>query len=463
MNINEKKEKFDSAIFRAYTDLVDNTLGYHDFDGKLKIQSITSLDLYTGDDNSDERISFNREVITSGKLKYNTLEEAKNSIKMFKTFCDNYLLKFEKNTGIPFGGSEIHSMMLMVSKERFIIDNMLYPYNEAKYNKILDIINFNENLLRETMSMQTEEYMSKHISYDNTSKILYVDNNINYKINCNTGDLSDEEINVKIIKPIEKIIREPLPEELSKLNSESNNIIFKKRNENDIIWWVDNHGNFGTHEFSFDQVKIYNLFRDYPYKLSPEEIEIFDRENPYWADFFKTRKQNLNNNQLNQTEDDNNLEKIKELYFKNNEEYFNSIYPYLNETFDYDILSGALNDNCVRFELFDKLNNKIAFFAINKNLFLLNYRFKHKMNLRGNSSDEIFNKFINDLKAITQSWNLDYSDDGEFYWGLTLVQDNKCNLYVGKSISVVNWNELSNVINNIIGELLTNISRETSI
>lgn len=223
-----KKEKFDSAIFRAYSDLVDNTLGYHDFDGKLKIQSITSLDLYTWDDNSDERISFNREVITSGKLKYNTLEEAKNSIKMFKTFCDNYLLKFEKNTGIPFGGSEIHSMMLMVSKERFIIDNMLYPYNEAKYNKILDIINFNENLLRETMSMQTEEYMSKHISYDNTSKILYVDNNINYKINCNTGDLSDEEINVKIIKPIEKIIREPLPEELSKLNSESNNIIFKK-------------------------------------------------------------------------------------------------------------------------------------------------------------------------------------------------------------------------------------------
>ena len=85
------------------------------------------------------------------------------------------------------------------------------------------------------------------------------------------------------------------------------------------------------------------------------------------------------------------------------------------------------------------------------------------MNLRGNSSDEIFNKFINDLKAITQSWNLDYSDDGEFYWGLTLVQDNKCNLYVGKSISVVNWNQLSNVINNIIGELLTNISRETSI
>lgn len=42
-----KKRKFDSAIFRAYSDLVDNTLGYHDFDGKLKIQSITSLDLYT--------------------------------------------------------------------------------------------------------------------------------------------------------------------------------------------------------------------------------------------------------------------------------------------------------------------------------------------------------------------------------------------------------------------------------
>ena len=157
------------------------------------------------------------------------------------------------------------------------------------------------------------------------------------------------------------------------------------------------------------------------------------------------------------------LDKIKSSFFDNNENYFDSISTYLVETFDYDILSGAVNDNCIRFELFDKSNNKIVFFAINKNLFLLNYRFTHKMNLRGNSSEEIFNKLMNDLKNITQSWNLDYSDDGEYYWGLTLVQDNKCDLYVGKSTSVVNWNDFSKVINNIIGELLTNISKETSI
>ncbi|WP_428979555.1 DUF7675 family protein [Fenollaria massiliensis] len=30
----------------------------------------------------------------------------------------------------------------------------------------------------------------------------------------------------------------------------------------------------------------YNFFRDYPYKLSKEEKEIFDKENPHWVGFF---------------------------------------------------------------------------------------------------------------------------------------------------------------------------------
>ena len=214
MEKNKQKERFDSAIFRAYTDLVDSKLEYYEYEGKMKIQNIISIDMYTGEDDLDEKTSFNHEVITSGKLKYETLEDAKNSLTMFKTFCDDYLIKMEISSGIPFAGSEFHTMMLMVSKERFVIDNVLYPYNEVKYNKILDIINSNDNLLRETMGMQTEEYMSKHISYDDTAKTLYVDNNVSYKINCNTGDLSDEEINVKIINPIEEIIKEPLPEEI---------------------------------------------------------------------------------------------------------------------------------------------------------------------------------------------------------------------------------------------------------
>ena len=64
---------------------------------------------------------------------------------------------------------------------------------------------------------------------------------------------------------------------------------FYKENENDVIWWVDNTDQVGLWEFSFDKKEIFNLFRDYPYALTPEQKAIFDRENPYWADFFKYR------------------------------------------------------------------------------------------------------------------------------------------------------------------------------
>jgi hypothetical protein len=32
------------------------------------------------------------------------------------------------------------------------------------------------------------------------------------------------------------------------------------------------------------------MFQDYPHKLTKKQREIFDKENPYWADFFKDRK-----------------------------------------------------------------------------------------------------------------------------------------------------------------------------
>ena len=70
-----------------------------------------------------------------------------------------------------------------------------------------------------------------------------------------------------------------------------NELKFYKENETDVIWWVDNCNIKGEHLFSFDKKNIYNLFRDYPYKLTPEEKEIFDKENPYWANFFKDRNQ----------------------------------------------------------------------------------------------------------------------------------------------------------------------------
>lgn len=62
-----------------------------------------------------------------------------------------------------------------------------------------------------------------------------------------------------------------------------------KNNPNDIIQWVDND-KIGVFEFTFDNGQtIFNMFADYPYKLTPEQKAIFDKENPYWADFFKSR------------------------------------------------------------------------------------------------------------------------------------------------------------------------------
>lgn len=64
---------------------------------------------------------------------------------------------------------------------------------------------------------------------------------------------------------------------------------FYKKNDNDLVWWVNNRDKIGEMLFSFDKKKIYNLFKDYPYNLTKEEKEIFDKENPYWVEFFKDR------------------------------------------------------------------------------------------------------------------------------------------------------------------------------
>lgn len=42
--------------------------------------------------------------------------------------------------------------------------------------------------------------------------------------------------------------------------------------------------------YSFDKKKIFNLWKDYPQNFSKEEKELFDKENPYWAEFFKDKK-----------------------------------------------------------------------------------------------------------------------------------------------------------------------------
>lgn len=66
-----------------------------------------------------------------------------------------------------------------------------------------------------------------------------------------------------------------------------------KNNPKDKIWWLDNSQEvIGEWVFSFDQKKMFFMFQDYPFKLTKKQKEIFDQENPYWADFFKGRSGN---------------------------------------------------------------------------------------------------------------------------------------------------------------------------
>lgn len=42
--------------------------------------------------------------------------------------------------------------------------------------------------------------------------------------------------------------------------------------------------------FSFDKKKVYYLFQDYPDNMTPEEVALFDKENPYWAELLSSRE-----------------------------------------------------------------------------------------------------------------------------------------------------------------------------
>lgn len=63
---------------------------------------------------------------------------------------------------------------------------------------------------------------------------------------------------------------------------------FYKHKKSDKIWWKE--AGIGEWIFSFDKVNVLNMFQDYPHNMTASQVEIFDKENPYWADFFKDRK-----------------------------------------------------------------------------------------------------------------------------------------------------------------------------
>ena len=68
---------------------------------------------------------------------------------------------------------------------------------------------------------------------------------------------------------------------------------FYKKKKTDTIWWLKEEK--GEHMFSFDKVTIYNLMTDYPDKLTPQQKEIFDNENPYWKAYFQKKNKESEN------------------------------------------------------------------------------------------------------------------------------------------------------------------------
>lgn len=68
---------------------------------------------------------------------------------------------------------------------------------------------------------------------------------------------------------------------------------FYKKHKNDSVWWISDLTRRGPIYFSFDRKIVFNIYSDYPYKLTKEQIRVFDNENPFWADYFKSRKKEL--------------------------------------------------------------------------------------------------------------------------------------------------------------------------
>lgn len=73
--------------------------------------------------------------------------------------------------------------------------------------------------------------------------------------------------------------------------TKENGHYFRQGQYNKKIYWVYYpDGRLGYLDISFDKKHILSLWRDYPSKFTKEQIEIFKEEEPFWADFFKSRE-----------------------------------------------------------------------------------------------------------------------------------------------------------------------------
>lgn len=60
---------------------------------------------------------------------------------------------------------------------------------------------------------------------------------------------------------------------------------FYKEKPSDRMWGFDCPDLKFGFMFSFDKEHIYSFFADYPHNMTDEEVEIFKKEQPYWANF----------------------------------------------------------------------------------------------------------------------------------------------------------------------------------
>ncbi len=112
---------------------------------------------------------------------------------------------------------------------------------------------------------------------------------------------------------------------------------FYKISETDKIWWVGDLCHdvilYGKDWITFDRKKIYNLWTDYPHNMTPDEVELFNREHPQRAEFFAWRKDCPEEEKyiMTQEEIDNFLYKDNEVFDETQsfEDYKKAIVKYL--------------------------------------------------------------------------------------------------------------------------------------
>lgn len=65
--------------------------------------------------------------------------------------------------------------------------------------------------------------------------------------------------------------------------------LYKNKPTDRVMWLEPTGRKVGEWLFTFDGEKFFNLFADYPSKLTPQQKAIFDEENPEWKEFFSDR------------------------------------------------------------------------------------------------------------------------------------------------------------------------------